>query len=779
MKPSLRTAFAVLGLLAATMVCPAAVTGWLNWRGPNHNSTSIEKGLPQKIDGKAALWAADFPGQSTPVIANGKIYINGFAGDGSDLQETLACFDAETGKKLWEYRYNDFLSDTIYLRYSTSSPTVDPETGNVYMQGTQGILACFTADGKWLWEHSLMEEYGRMTFPNARTATPLIDKDLVITRGITSNWGAQGAPSDRFYAFDKKTGELVWSSSPVGRPQDNTFSHPLLSWWNGKRVLYSAAGDCSLISINARTGEPIWRVPTAKSGAKGGVNAAVIEYEGNLITVHESENLDSSEIGRMTAFKIPQSVTVTNPNESVPFPTKELEVWRNGVGSLASSPVLVGDTIYEMSGTGDLCAVDAKSGKVLWKKKLGIEQRQSTPFYADGLLYVAMYISAGDPSAQGGGEAGTTGDFFVIKPGKDGCEIVSQTQLQGKCFGSPVGYNGKIYLQTDRKLYCFGKPGKNPSLPAPKEEKPWPKAGAVAKLQIIPSEVLLRPGGKQTFRVRSLDANGFVVDENVEVKSVKWASFIPPTALVKSTMKGSFNANGELVAEEENAPSAGAFMATLGNARGIIRGRVLSYLPIKQDFESFNLTETTTNTVEQPTQFSYPPLPWIGARLRFEVREKDGTKGLCKTIENKLLQRGTVFFGHSDMKNYTIEADVLTEGNKRKMSEVGVVNQRYAIILKGNSQQLEINSNQERIKESVPFKWEPNKWYRIKARVDVAQDGSGVVHAKAWARGEQEPDKWLIEVKHAHAHPMGNPGLFSFAPQDQRAWVDNILVTQN
>jgi len=757
----------------------AKVTGWLDWRGPFQNGTSEEKGLPEKIDAKSALWLANFPGESTPVIANGKLYITGFQGEGPDLQESIACFDAETGKLLWEYRFNDFLSDVIYLRYSTSSPTIDPETGNVYMQGTQGILACFTGDGKWLWEHSLMEEYGRMTFPNARTASPIVDKDLVITRGITSNWGAQGAPGDRFYAFDKKTGELVWSSTPAGRPQDNTFSHPVLGWWNGKRVLYSAAGDCSLFGLNARTGDPIWRVPTAKSGAKGGVNASVLPYGDALITVHESENLDSSEIGRMAAFKIPQSVTQTNPNEPAVYAPKQLEMWRNGVGSLASSPVLVGDTVYEVSGTGDLCAVDAKSGKVLWKNKLGIEQRQSSPFYAGGLLYVAMYISAQDDGAKGGAEAGTTGDLFVIKPGRDGCEIVSQTQLQGKCFGSPVGFNGKIYIQTDHKLYCFGKAGNNPGLPFPQEEKPWPAAGAAARLQVIPSEILLKPGGKQAFRIRSLDANGMIVDERIDPKSVKWASFIPPTALVKSEMKGAFNENGELVASEENVPSAGAFMGTSGKIRGLIRGRVLSYLPIKQDFESFVLSETTTNAVEPPTKFAYPPLPWIGARLRFEVREKDGSKALCKTIENMLLQRGTIFFGHSDMKNYTIEADVMTEGNKRKMSEIGVINQRYAVVLKGNIQQLEINSNQERLRESVPFKISPNTWYHLKARVDVAADGSGMVRAKAWPRGEPEPEKWVIEVAHKHAHPMGNPGLYSFAPQAQRTWVDNIVVTPN
>ncbi len=100
---------------------------------------------PDKVDPQHPLWTADLPGQSTPVIANGKLYIMGYLGEGPDLQEGVVCFDAETGKELWRQLFSDFLSDTIYLRYATSSPTVDAETGNVYMQGTQGILAAFTA----------------------------------------------------------------------------------------------------------------------------------------------------------------------------------------------------------------------------------------------------------------------------------------------------------------------------------------------------------------------------------------------------------------------------------------------------------------------------------------------------------------------------------------------------------------------------------------------------------------------------------------------------------
>jgi hypothetical protein len=187
--------------------------------------------------------------------------------------------------------------------------------------------------------------------------------------------------------------------------------------------------------------------------------------------------------------------------------------------------------------------------------------------------------------------------------------------------------------------------------------------------------------------------------------------------------------------------------------------------------------------VEPPTAYGFPPLPWNSARFRFDVREKevDGqkTKALTKTIENKLFQRGQIFIGFPDMQNYTVEADVLSEGNRRKMSEVGVINQRYIIMLKGNSQELEVNSNQERLKVSVPFKWAPNTWYHLKARVDVAADGSGKIRGKAWKKGDPEPEAWTIEVPHHHAHTSGSPGLFGFAPQDQRVCMDNILVTAN
>jgi hypothetical protein len=240
-------------------------------------------------------------------------------------------------------------------------------------------------------------------------------------------------------------------------------------------------------------------------------------------------------------------------------------------------------------------------------------------------------------------------------------------------------------------------------------------------------------------------------------------------------MKGSFNQDGQLVATPDPVASAGAFEATLGELKGYIRGRVMPALPLKQDFEAFSLTETNV----EGSPFSYPPLPWIGARFKFDVRDKDGGKVLAKTLDNKFFQRGTVFIGTPEMSNYTIQADVMTDGNRRKMSEVGVINQHYLILLKGNEQKLEVNSNLERLRVSQDFKWSANTWYRLKAQVLKNQDGSSLVRAKAWKREETEPANWILEVSHKTGHSSGSPGLFGFSPQDMRVYIDNVDVKQN
>src|ERR1019366_6744013 len=155
-------------------------------------------------------------------------------------------------------------------------------------------MSGYTADGKLLWQHSMMEQFGFMTFPNGRTGRPIVEGPLVIVSAITANWGASGPAANRLYAFDKKTGELVWASNTPNRPRDNSASTPVFEWIGNKRVFYMDGGDGFLYSYNAYTGEMVWSYHLCRKGMSG----TPILYKGMVIAQHGAENLARAIIGR-------------------------------------------------------------------------------------------------------------------------------------------------------------------------------------------------------------------------------------------------------------------------------------------------------------------------------------------------------------------------------------------------------------------------------------------------------------------------------------------------
>ncbi len=750
----------VLAALALSSLAHAA--DWPSWRGPYQNGVSAERYADQGRLSETPTWTYESRGRGAPVLLDGKLIFWGYRGTTTDLIELLTCLDAKTGEKIWEHELPDYLSDSIYNRYSIGAPTIDPETKRVYLVSNAGVFYCFEFDGTKVFELPLMEDLGRMTFPNARVGSPVIEGDLVLVHFIFSNWGADGPAADRIYGFDKKTGELVWWSLPgVSPPVDSSFSTPVLETRDGKRVAYFTTGCGHIVCVNARSGKPYWKMHICKNG----INASVVLHGGNkLIAIHNDENVDSSEKGRMVCIKLPEKLTApVYPATESETLDASAELWRLHLGATSSSPVLVGDMIYQLSDGGELHAIDVNTGVEKWKMKLSNGNLHSSALYVDGLLYCPMMA----------------GKLVVVKPGPTSGEVVQEIKLPGECLGAPVVLNGMVYVSTTEKLHAFAIPNKGITLdPVPVPE--IPTAGKAAALQIIPAEVTLMAGEKKAFRIRSVDANGFVVSDKVD--GVKWESYIPPTAKVKATMDAVFNDAGELTTTASAKSSAGAFRATSADGlTGTIRGRVLKNLPLFEDFESAELTEEFPADAANPAyKFAYPPLPWIGARFKFQIMEKDGNKVFGKSFDRILFQRATVFVGPSHLSDYTMQADVMTDGSARSKSDIGLINQRYLICLRGNAGKLEISSNLERLKEEAVFKMTANKWYTLKTRVDADGNGGGVVRAKVWEKGATEPDAWTLEAKVPRVHKNGSPGIFGFTPLNQkRVYLDNLSVTPN
>ena len=749
----------ILGGVFLIQPLSAEVNGWLNWRGPSQNGVSQETNLPDswKPGAENQLWKYDLNGAGAPVIANGNLYIFGYGQFGDDpaqdVQETLLCLDANTGEKKWEKRFSDYISDVVYNRYGIGSPIVDQETGNVYLQTSNGRCVAFTAQGEPIWEISLVEELARLTFPNGRTGSPAIDGPLVIFHCVTANWGTTGPARDRFYAFDKITGELVWYSSPGIQPVDSAFSMPVFGQLGDQRVFYAGTGCGNIVCVNARTGQPVWRFQLSQ----GGVNSQVLLYgEDKLIAIHGKENIDTTSKGRLVCLKIPTEY----PAEQLVL-DESVELWRNDehIG-FTSSPILVDNRVYTTNFTGELISVDADSGKTLWHEKLAPDQIHASPIYGDGKIYAPWF----------------EGTFTIVKPTDEKAEILSRAEIKDadgsgvKLLAAPTIWAGKVYLSTRAGLYCFGnQEGKYDGAPAAPAQAP----GEITQLQIIPAEFAIAPGNTQEFKVWGLDKSGRRV--NVLTEGLSWQKFIPPTAKVKAEVDATVDpATGKVTAAADAKLSAGALKVTFGGMSATTRGRIEASIGYSEDFESTELKMESP----QGAKVNFPPLAWLGARVKWWVQEKDGSKVIGNRLDNVLFQRTMNFFGGEEMNDYILEADVMTDGNRRIKSTVGLVNQRYLITLVGNQNILEVSSNHERVKTSVKFPIQANQWYHLKTNVKANADGSGSVLAKAWPKGADEPSEWTIEVPVKRCHPQGAPGIFAFSPQAQKqVFIDNIKIS--
>ena len=91
----------------------ASMTATLTHRGPDRDGISKETGLPEKwtLNGDGMLWRAPYGGRSAPVIMGNHLYVQNPVGRGAAEQERVMCLDPDTGKVIWEYKFNMFQSD--------------------------------------------------------------------------------------------------------------------------------------------------------------------------------------------------------------------------------------------------------------------------------------------------------------------------------------------------------------------------------------------------------------------------------------------------------------------------------------------------------------------------------------------------------------------------------------------------------------------------------------------------------------------------------------------
>ena len=396
------------------MVAHAA--DWPQWRGPNRDGLSQEKGLLKEWpkDGPKLVWQIKDIGSgfSTPAIVGDRIYVLGNQGLDNEFVEALSASD---GKKIWSTTIGKVGNPDQQPSYpaARSTPTVDGDA--VYALGSDGDLVSLeAASGKLKWKKNLRTDFGGVAGKWAYSESPLIDGDTLVC--------TPGGSSASVVALNKKSGDVIWKAVvPGGDPAAYTSA-----------MVVEAAGvkqyvqmlEKGLVGVDAKNGKVLWRA-----------NKTVSKYGATIPTpvVNDSE-VYSAGSGTGGALVKLKSADGKVEAEQVYFSPK--------LPTAIGGSVKVGNLLFGTTGTGLVCS-DFATGEIKWEDRaLG----SASLCYANGDLYLH-------------GENGEVALVAAVADGYHEKGRFSPTDQpnhgSAKAWAYPVVANGKFYIRDVGTLWCY------------------------------------------------------------------------------------------------------------------------------------------------------------------------------------------------------------------------------------------------------------------------------------------------------------------------------------
>lgn len=367
-----------------------------NWRGPEASGvfpdTELLDTWPE--EGPEMIWHVEDLGKgfSSPVFANGKIYLTGV------IEEMGFIFLIDMdGKIIKKYPYgNEFVESYPGAR---SSVTVAGDL--VYMLSGIGRLVCMEeATGKVNWQENVFSDYDGRNIRWGITETVLIDGDVL--------YCTPGGEKNNVLAFNRFSGELIWTSE--GMKEKSAYCTPLMINLPARQLLVTMT-EHHIIGLDAKSGKMLWSYPQTNqymvhpntplyhdgslfcfSGyGQGGVMLDLSE-DGSKVEKKWFQKMMDSRMGG--AVYHDGHVYSSGDKSRVWFCAD----WETGDTTYTSKEIAKGVVImadgklYCYSQKGELAMVKADPAgfEILGKTKveLGSEQHWAHPVINNGILYV-------------------------------------------------------------------------------------------------------------------------------------------------------------------------------------------------------------------------------------------------------------------------------------------------------------------------------------------------------------------------------------------------------
>ncbi|MCH7658848.1 MAG: PQQ-binding-like beta-propeller repeat protein [Bacteroidetes bacterium] len=468
-------------------------TTWPQFRGLNSSGLADDGAKPPVQFGpnQNFLWKVALPvGHSSPCIWDDNIFLTGYIKDKKELQ--TICINRNTGNVKWRQTiYPEKIEEYHAIsNAATATPTTDGVRVYVYF-GSYGVL-CYDMSGALVWEKKIPIAdiwYGA-------SSSPIATKDiLLLSHDFQDN--------SYLLALDKATGDSVWKVllPEVHKQHYNTTSYSTPLVMNNQVILHRVQ---EISGYSIKDGSRLWWLPTPTSGFSTPIFYQNTLYIGTWQEFGEKERLgdlpdfetmvsinDNNGDSLITKEEIPDDMLLISRPEMEEATvyvkgvfgmfdknedrTIDREEWDktiewfvtfygesglmalrpNAHGELPMSqvlwkvkekvpevptPIYYKGYVYMIKNGGIITCVNAESGKVLYRERLGASGPYlASPIVANGNIYISS----------------SKGVITVIKAG-DKLEILAQNDLGEKIFSTPAVIGNALYVRTTENLYAFG-----------------------------------------------------------------------------------------------------------------------------------------------------------------------------------------------------------------------------------------------------------------------------------------------------------------------------------
>ena len=390
---------------------PVSAANWPEFRGPSGNGNAATARLLTWSETKHVRWKVALPGQgwSTPVAWDGQLWMTAAEDQGRVLFALCVGSDGKLRQRVKIFSVKK--PGPINRLNSHASPSPVIEAGRVYVHfGTNGTACLDTANGRVLW----LRRDVNLDHQEGPGSSPILFGDRLI-------FHCDGRDHQFITALDKATGKTSWQVkrsidlAKIPTHARKAFSTPLIVESGGMAILVSPAAQ-GCYAYDPRSGRELWHLrfkgfsAVPRPVASNGLVYVITDFaRPELWAVRADGRGDVT--GSHVAWKAMQQMPST------------------------PSPAIAGGLIYTVTDKGVACCLDAVTGKLQWRHRLG-GNFCSSPLTSTDRVYFFDRQGA------------TT----VMQQGRQP-KVIGVNRLDGGLMASPAVGGDALYLRTRTHLY--------------------------------------------------------------------------------------------------------------------------------------------------------------------------------------------------------------------------------------------------------------------------------------------------------------------------------------